>query len=243
MKRNRLFVMAAFVAVCASVSAQQVITLDELQKQKKAQPKTTQTQPAQKVKATKVSKAPSIVSGAGFSTFYLQYNAASQKYSHKGTSVSTSLPAFSAGYTKAFPLGPSLYIEPGVALQYLFKSEDVGGETEKFSMLSAKIPVNVIYSLPVGDGFYIDPYAGIYLRGNIMAQYKWEYQGKSETSSLFSKDDVGDNTAKRLQVGTNVGIRARFSKFVVGLGYSMDLTDFTKYEKTNSFDITLGMTF
>ena len=246
MKRNRLFMMAAFVVVCASVSAQQVITLDELQQRKKTQAKTTQTKAVQpKAQKAKVGKSVLASTGMGFSTFYLQYNAASQKYSHDGHSISTSLPSFSAGYTKAFPLGPSLYIEPGVALQYLFKSEKEDGRTEKFSMLSAKIPVNVIYSLPVGDGIYIDPYAGVYLRGNILAQYKYEHGGHSETVDLFSKDDMGssDNTAKRMQVGMNLGVRARFSKFLVGLGYSMDLTDFTKNEKTNSFDITLGMTF
>ena len=214
MKRNRLFMMAAFVVVCASVSAQQVITLDELQQRKKTQAKTTQTKAVQpKAQKAKVGKSVLASTGMGFSTFYLQYNAASQKYSHDGHSISTSLPSFSAGYTKAFPLGPSLYIEPGVALQY--------------------------------DGIYIDPYAGVYLRGNILAQYKYEHGGHSETVDLFSKDDMGssDNTAKRMQVGMNLGVRARFSKFLVGLGYSMDLTDFTKYEKTNSFDITLGMTF
>ncbi len=91
MKRNRLFMMTAFVVVCASVSAQQVITLDELQQRKKTQAKTIQTKTVQpKSQKAKVGKSVLASTGMGFSTFYLQYNAANQKYSHDGHSISTS---------------------------------------------------------------------------------------------------------------------------------------------------------
>lgn len=73
-----------------------------------------------------------------------------------------------------------------------------------------------------------------------------------DSIDLFSKDDMGDAAWKRIQLGMQFGVRARISnKFLVGIGYSMDLTNISKYEvyhtdissKFHSFDITLGYCF
>ena len=62
----------------------------------------------------------------------------------------------------------------------------------------------------------------------------------------------GDAAWKRIQLGMQFGVRARISnKFLIGIGYSMDLTNISKYEvyhtdissKFHSFDITLGYCF
>ena len=69
---------------------------------------------------------------------------------------------------------------------------------------------------------------------------------------IFSKDDMGDADCKRIQLGMQFGVRARInSQFLIGLGYSMDLTNISKYtmlktditSKFHSFDITLGYCF
>jgi hypothetical protein len=55
---------------------------------------------------------------------------------------------------------------------------------------------------------------------------------------------MGGNAWKRFQVGLQLGVRARINnKFVVGLGYSRDLSNITDNTKFYSFDITAGICF
>ena len=127
--------------------------------------------------------------------------------------------------------------------------------------------VFVVYSFAVSDAFSIEPYAGIYLRGNLIGKEKFENTGgwdddwddwdddwddtdwSGSTSvkdeiNLFSKDDMGDDAWNRFQFGAQLGVRARINNmFVVGLGYSTDLSNITEKTKFNSFDVTLGITF
>ena len=221
MKRFRFLMMAAFTIVCASMSAQQVITLDQLKKKKQ-----TQQQSQQKAKPQ---KSYSSNDYEGFSSFIVQYNAASWKTSADGMSASSEVTGFSAGYLKAINMGNTpFYIEPGIIAQYFFK--------DKFSMLSARIPVTAIYTFPITYGIKLDPYAGAYLRGNII--------GKADKVDIFSKEEMADHPWKRVQFGLHFGLRARFSnKITGGIGYSMDLNEICEHTKVNSFDLTFGIIF
>lgn len=221
MKRFRFLMMAAFTIVCASMSAQQVITLDQLKKKKQ-----TQQQSQQKAKPQ---KSHSSNDYEGFSSFIVQYNAASWKTSADGMSASSEVTGISAGYLKAINMGNTpFYIEPGIIAQYFFK--------DKFNMLSARIPVTAIYTFPITDGINLDPYAGAYLRGNII--------GKADKVDIFSKEEMADHPWKRVQFGLHFGLRARFSnKFTGGIGYSMDLNEIDEHTKVNSFDLTFGIIF
>lgn len=290
-----------------TVNAQEkVVTLDQLlksQQQKQAQtPQKQETaKPATETKAAKPAKketaqkpkasaaaAGVLAAPVAFSSVYLQYNFESQKVKSGSHSESESGNSVSAGYNYAFPISSTLplYVEAGIAAKYVWKSED----GQKFNMLSAKVPVNLLFSYPVNESFAIEPYAGIYLRGNIFGKLKydsdsdsdygwdddddwdddwdnmvddWSRQSNSralaskdddddDSIDLFSKDDMGDAAWKRIQLGMQFGVRARISnKFLVGIGYSMDLTNISKYEvyhtdissKFHSFDITLGYCF
>ena len=227
MKRFRFLMMAAFTIVCASMSAQQVITLDQLKAKK--QNKQTQSQSQQKAQPQKQQKSYSSSDYEGFSSFIVQYNAASLKFSAEGMSASSEVTGISAGYLKAINMGNTpFYIEPGIIAQYFFK--------DKFSMLSARIPVTAIYTFPITDGINLDPYAGAYLRGNII--------GKADKVDIFSKEEMADHPWKRVQFGLHFGLRARFSnKFTGGIGYSMDLNEICEHTKVNSFDLTFGIIF
>ncbi|TWJ17472.1 hypothetical protein JN06_00785 [Bacteroides zoogleoformans] len=251
MKRFKFLMMAAFTAVCASVSAQQVITLDQLkakkqdkqtqqqsqqktqqQKQQKPQKQQKQTQQQSQQKPQKQQKSYSSSDYEGFSSFIVQYNAASLNISAEGMSASDGFSGLSAGYLKAINMGNTpFYIEPGVTAQYFFKN--------KFSMLSVKIPFSVIYTFPVADGINLDPHVGAYLRGNII--------GKSDKVDVFSKEEMkkaGQEPWKRVQFGLHFGLRARFNdKFIGGISYSMDLNEITAHTKVNSFDLTFGIIF
>ena len=201
----------------------------------------------------------------GFGLFYIQYNPSQvhSKEEHHGSSATDnkSCNALSLGYSYYIPRGDiPLFLAPGAAVQWFFKSESDSEslygvsytEKTKFNMISAKIPVNLMYSFEISDAFRIEPYAGVYGRINIWGENKLEFNGESESYNIFDKDKVGDNVAKRFQLGWNAGVNFRITNaFTVGAGYYMDLLKFTDYSHNDhesstrfqGFDITLGVNF
>ena len=189
-----------------------------------------------------------------FGLFYVQYNAVTTHTTvtnHDSENESSS--AVSLGYSYFFPLGDMpLFLSPGAAVQWFFDSEKEDGIEEKTNMIAIKIPINLVYSFQVSDGFRIEPYAGIYGRVNVWGQSKVSGGGESVKWNLFDKDDMGDAAYKRFQFGWNAGINFRITDaFTVGAGYFMDLTKIVSYSsgkhdiKGNfqGFDITLGVNF
>ena len=292
MKKTMIFALSAIMMAAGSVTMnaqEKVVTLDQLLKknqqkeapktEKKAEQKTTQTAQKQKVaKEPKVKAASAGTSLGGFSTAYVQWNFETMKYSKSGFSSSSSGNSISGGFSYAFGIAGAtpLYLEPGVALKYVWDNNN----GVKFSMLSLKVPVNVVYSFAATENFNIEPYAGIYLRGNLLAKEKFEGNGgwdddwddwdeweddyysdfdddwettyeapsssgrSKDSVDLFSKDDMGDDTWNRFQVGLQLGVRARINqKFMIGVGYSQDLSNITDNTKFHSFDISLGICF
>lgn len=234
MKKFRFFMVAAFVAICASVSAQQVITLDQLQKQRN-QKAAKQETPKQAAKQAAPKQTSASSAYENFNTAIVQYNAASMKVSYDGHSSSSGFSGLSAGYLMAFNIADMpLYVEPGGILQFFFKSQD----GHKMNVLSLKVPASFIYSFQVSDTFIIDPFAGPYVRVNLFGKGK----AGGESTDLFSEDDMGGEPWKRVQFGLQLGARARISdKYTVGLGYSMDLSELTDHTKISSFDLTFGL--
>jgi hypothetical protein len=305
-----ILALSAMMMAAGSVTVnaqEKVVTLDQLLKknqeqkqaqtpqkqEQKAKPETKQqTQKQPKEKAQKQPKSSAAAAGlmapVGFSTVYLQYNFESEKVKAGSHSESESGNSVSAGYNYAFPISGTLplYVEAGIAAKYVWQNKD----GRKFNMLSAKVPVNLLFSYPVNESFSIEPYAGLYLRGNIFGKIKYDGQSDggysydidddddywddddmvddwdswsesralassddgNESLDIFSKDDMGDAACKRIQLGMQFGVRARINKqFLIGVGYSMDLTNISKYSmlgtdvttKFHSFDITLGYCF
>lgn len=265
MKQFRFLTMAALIAFGTAVCAQNVITLDEMQARKKQQ----QQQPQQQqVVQEKVSYS-SASDYESFGTLFLQYNPSQIHASYDGHSSNSSVNAVSLGYLQSIPMGDiGLYLEFGGALQYFFKSEDMGGsyyghdddyydwddwgyddfggsshDKAKFSMLSLKIPFNVMYSFNIGDAVSIQPYAGVYGRINLFAQTKVG----DEKIDHFNKDDmkyVYGEAWKRFQFGVHGGVKARFvQKFAVGVGYYLDVAKLMEHTTIRGFDISLGFTF
>jgi len=77
----------------------------------------------------------------------------------------------------------------------------------------------------------------------------YDYYDEDELSqeyNLFDKSDMdsSDATWKRLQVGWQIGVNARFSgKFMVGLSYGSDFSEIRKKVKVNTTSISLGYCF
>lgn len=179
-----------------------------------------------------------------FGLFYAQYNLTTEHITVTNhDSENTSLNGVTLGYSHFIPLGDiPLFLSPGAAVQWFFKSKD----GHKTNMISAKIPVNLVYSFRVSDNFRIEPYAGIYGRINIWGQEKVG----DESANILSSDDFGDAACKRFQLGWNAGVQFRITEaFTIGAGYFMDLMKLQNYSsgkhdiKTNfqGFDFTLGI--
>ena len=186
-------------------------------------------------------------------TLFLEWNPSVLKSKYDGHSYSESFNGLSLGYSRAFQITEStpLFVEPGIAAQYSFWKEDgvdfeddyyyYEVEDTKLQVMSLKVPVNVIYRFDLqNSSIALMPFAGITLRGNLWGQAK---AGK-EKADIFSKDDMGskDATAKRFQVGWQVGFKAKFGpKFIVGGSYGTDFNDFMYKTKIQTATVMVGL--
>lgn len=142
------------------------------------------------------------------------------------------------GYTKGLSLNGNvpLYLEVGANVQFNLYSEEEYDYAHDLTMtfLQAQIPVNVTYLFPLGDsGITLAPYAGLSAKFNILGKQKLENpdNGNSHEVDFFSKDDLGDDTAKRFQVGMQLGANITFGeKLNLGIGYQRDLTSYMEYD-------------
>ena len=139
----------------------------------------------------------------GWNSEWLEYNPSTMKVDVSGAD-NESFNALSLGYSRAFNIsaGTPLFVEAGIGVQYSFKTksigEDLGFDSEdyeicdpkqKFNMLSAKIPVSVMYAFAIpNSSVQIMPYAGIDLRFNITAKEKMEWNFTSE-AERFLRDE------------------------------------------------------
>lgn len=233
MKTMKLLTLAALLCASATVSAQNtVVTLDQQMKNKQ----TTKT-----TKAAPAARTASVSSLAGWQSFYVQYNASEFHWSSDGHSENTSMSGVSLGWNQAMPIAGDtpLFFQYGAALRYGWHSEEMLREDMKQSMLDVKIPLNLVYSIPVSGSVSIDPFAGLYARGIILAKAKWG----DDSFSYFSEDDMGDDTWNRFTMGAQLGLNVRFSDYYAGVSYGMDFLKVTDDTTIRGFDITLGVTF
>lgn len=191
----------------------------------------------------------------GWSTIYAEWNPMTYYYTGKGESDDTNFNAFSLGYNRAFSLSAStpIFIETGLALQYGFHkdSDDDDEYTLKYSVLSAKIPVNFMYKWSIPNSTVeLIPHLGLTMRANVWGQGKEEWEdsngkSKSEDWDIFSKKDMGkDGVWKRVQIGWQIGLKARFAqKFIIGGSYGTDFNEISKKFKFRTGTIMLGYTF
>lgn len=177
-----------------------------------------------------------VVDRGGWSTFGIEYLPST----FKGDGDSESFNGLALNYTNAISITQSvpLFIEWGVGAQWSFKSKD----KVKLNMISAKVPVNVIYDIALPNStIHIDPFVGLKFRANIWGQEKYESKSYSETINLFDSDE-GD--CKRFQMGMQAGVKFRFDRsFFLGVGYGFDFLEFADHVKINEFKIMAGLVF
>ena len=173
-----------------------------------------------------------------------------------------SLNGIGAEWIHGFSLSSTtpLYLETGLKFMYGFKSEDdrdFWGDEEdctlKTTMMNIAVPINLAYRITFSGNSDVSltPFTGITLKGNLTAKQKCEYDfddGDEEDDDeidWFDKDDMGGSkyTAKRFQLGWQIGAGLSYKALYVGLSYGLDFSEFAKKVKTSNFAVTLGYNF
>lgn len=87
-----------------------------------------------------------------------------------------------------------------------------------------------------GSSVSLFPYVGLTTRFNVWGQIDYD----DETYDLFASDE-GD--ANRVQVGGRIGFDAHFSRFVLGMTYEHDFSEFAENIKLWNVNLRLGWCF
>lgn len=168
-----------------------------------------------------------------------------------------------------------LYIEAGLNLKYNHwgdentesASDNYNGynisvslkEKESMNFLNLNVPVNISYKYSFSgvDGLSIAPYLGLHFTGNLIGNFKYEYditasaagysdsEGDETELNFFDEDDMNgsDNTANRFQLGWQIGIGLNYKKLYLGIGYSAEFSEYAEKLNTGGMTLTLGLNF
>ncbi len=179
---------------------------------------------------------------------------------------STTLNGFAAGYTYGLSLSSAmpLYLEFGGQLAY-------GSGSDKTSLMSIGIPVNVAYRFNITDAISVTPYTGLNFRVNVIGKAyginmfsgksddnndwgdgweDWEdystYSSRGDDYDWDDEDlygDADDWKWKRFQMGWQIGAGVNFNKWYAGLRYELDFIKLQKYLNTSTLNVSVGYTF
>lgn len=196
---------------------------------------------------------------SGWNTIYVEWNPSNANIPKNNVffwddDVDGKFNSYSLGYSRAVSLTPSLpiFLEFGLAGQFLHKSwKNYDNDQYKLSAISVKIPINALYKFNIPNcPVSLIPFAGITVRGNVWGQLKikdgYNMDRESKNYNVFDKKDMEgkDYTGKRVQVGWQVGLKARFAqKIIIGGSYGSDFNEIFKDLKVHAGTLMIGYTF
>ncbi|MDE5947276.1 MAG: porin family protein [Prevotella sp.] len=168
------------------------------------------------------------------------YNRLSVSYTSLSNIDEDAMSGISAAWTKGIAISKTtpLFIETGLGLNYAWKSED----EYNINWLTATVPVNLVYKYEITDGIKLAPFAGLYLRGNLVGNISSDYF--DEDINFF--DDYEDDgfEASRFSFGWNIGVGVDINKFYLGISYGSDFNEFVEdADKIGTFSATVGFNF
>lgn len=192
----------------------------------------------------------------GWSRIYVSYIPSKMKFDYDGAD-DIKFKGFTVGWLRGFGLTQSLplYMEAGLGIQYRsYKDEDsesYGGYeysySDKYTMWSLNIPVNLLYRFNVTDDFSISPYFGLDFRINLLGKNKYEETAYGETDSrdwnLFDDDDMDDEAWGRFQAGWHIGVGLDYRALHFGVEYGTDFNEIIEKTKFATTSVTLGLNF
>lgn len=144
--------------------------------------------------------------------------------------ASENITSIALGYNRFFGVAceGALKVVAGGKLTY--------GSKDDFKHFNVRVPVSIMYSIPVAESFAVEPYAGLNATIGIVADL--------DGDSWYDEDLVDAN---RINAGWHVGVDFAYKQFVLGAAYQHDFTKF--YDnvagngKWSDFEIKLGYRF
>ena len=124
------------------------------------------------------------------------------------------------------------FVEVGANMKFSWETSDL-----KARVLTFRIPINVMYKLyPWKDKDYaVAPYAGASIRAIAMAR---EHTGAVSTNLIG-----GVNDWHHFQVAWQVGVRFFLNRYFLGVSYSRDFRDTSKYPGVRECGVHFGVCF
>ncbi len=171
-----------------------------------------------------------------------------------------SLNGFGIEYIHAFNLGRTLpmAIELGANVNFNLGTPYDGKKYDdnwsiKMRDFNLQVPLNYIYRINISDSFAISPYLGLNFKLHLLTQGKEESENKygdysdGDWYSYFNKDDMGDDTWNRFQMGWHVGLSFQYSVIYLGVQYGTDFIPAYSFEgdkwNTGNLKVSLGYCF
>lgn len=239
MKKIKLFVMLALMGLTTTVFAESANT-----ESSKITTSTSSSFDATSVKTD------------GWNRIYVSYTPSKMKFDYDDAD-DVKFQGFTVGWLKGFGLTKNLplYMEAGAGIQYRsYKDDDSESYgsyeysySDKLTMLSLNIPVNLLYRFNVTDDFSISPYFGLDFRINLLGKSKYEVTAYGETESedlnLFDDDDMDGDAWGRFQAGWHIGIGLDYRAIHLGVEYGTDFNEIVDKTKFATTSVTLGLNF
>lgn len=236
MKKFKLFVLAAFLGLATSASAQFVNSGSS----------------NSSASSTSSSFDFTSVKTNGWSRIYVSYLPSKMKLDYDDAD-DMKFKGFQVGWLKGFGLTQRLplYMEAGAAIQYRsYKDEESDSYydfSQKCNLLSLNIPVNLLYRFNIKDDFSISPYFGLDFRINLLGKIKYEetYDGDTDSwdGNLFDDDDMDNEAWKRFQAGWHIGVGVDYRIIHIAIEYGTDFNEIAEKSKFATTAITLGLNF
>lgn len=236
MKKFKLFVLAAFLGLATSASAQFVNSGSS----------------SSSASSTSSSFDFTSVKTDGWSRIYVSYLPSKMKLDYDDAD-DMKFKGFQVGWLKGFGLTQRLplYMEAGAAIQYRsYKDEESDSYydfSQKCNLLSLNIPVNLLYRFNITDDFSVSPYLGLDFRINLLGKIKYEetYDGDTDSwdGNLFDDDDMDNEAWKRFQAGWHIGVGVDYRIIHIAVEYGTDFNEIDEKSKFATPAITLGLNF
>lgn len=161
------------------------------------------------------------------------------------------LKGFKAGYLHGFALTKSfpLFLEVGGDLHYGTYSDTYYRYVkERMSILAMNVPVSVAYKFSFKNTLWVEPYAGVSLKLNLLAKGKLTDEEDDYTivDNYFDNDYMDGYPFKRCQFGGQFGVNVGYKAFNFNLGYHLysPIWNEDGYKVTfNSFTLGIGYNF
>ena len=161
---------------------------------------------------------------------YLQYSPSRYKVSDDSR---VRFNEFLLGYNRIIQVLEDVpyFVEAGASIKFSWSKSELDAR-----LITFRIPVNVLYKIYLSKekDYAIAPFAGASCRVIAMAR---EYSGP-KSISLF--DDAG---WERFQVAWQAGVRFYMNRYYLGISYSRDFRDSSKYPGMRECGVHFGYSF